>query len=180
MNFNTNSGSPQSSYTKQGEFARPDWQSSGALIENELKLPHKIEFGMWTYWHYGTPYNITTGTDANGDFNDWPSYAPAAGNGVYSTPFGSMTTNAVNGDVPRNLGTMPAIVHTYSNLSRAFNLGTNDKDHPRTITVNARAVNVLNHTNVTAVGTVVSSPSLGQSLAAEAARRVELGVRFAF
>jgi hypothetical protein len=166
----------------QGEFARPDWQSSGALAENDLKFPYKVELSAQIYWHYGTPYNITTGTDANGDgdFNDRPSYAPTAGDGVYGTPFGRMTTNAVNGDVPRNLGTMPVIVHMYSNLSRAFDLGARDKDHPRTVTFNARAVNLLNHTNVTAVGTVVSSPSLGQSLAAEAARRVELGVRFAF
>jgi hypothetical protein len=181
-NFKSNSWSPQSSYSMQGEFARPDWQSSGALAENDLKFPYKVELSTQVYWHYGTPYNITTGTDANGDgnFNDRPSYAPTAGDGVYSTPFGRMTTNAVNGDVPRNLGTMPVIVHMYSNLSRAFDLGVRDKDHPRTVTFNARAVNLLNHTNVTAVGTVVSSPSLGQSLAAEAARRVELGVRFAF
>jgi hypothetical protein len=39
---------------------------------------------------------------------------------------------------------------------------------------------LLNHTNATAVGTVVSSPNIGQPLAAEAARRVELGMRFAF
>jgi hypothetical protein len=181
-NFKSNSWSPQSSYSMQGEFARPDWQSSGALAENDLKFPYKVELSTQVYWHYGTPYNITTGTDANGDgdFNDRPSYAPTAGDGVYGTPFGRMTTNAVNGDVPRNLGTMPVIVHMYSNLSRAFDLGARDKDHPRTVTFNARAVNLLNHTNVTAVGTVVSSPSLGQSLAAEAARRVELGVRFAF
>jgi hypothetical protein len=54
------------------------------------------------------------------------------------------------------------------------------QDYPRTLAFNARAANLLNHTNITAVGTVVSSPSLGQSLAAEAARRVEFGVRFAF
>jgi hypothetical protein len=181
-NFNTNSGSPQSSYSNKGEFARPTWQSSGALMEFDFKLPYKLKYGLWTYWHYGTPYNITTGTDANGDgdFNDRPSYAQTTGNGVYSTPFGLMTTNTVNGDVPRNMGTMPVQVHCYSNLSRAFNLGGTDKDHPRTITFNARAANLINHTNVTSVGTVVSSPSLGEGLSAEAARRIELGVRFAF
>jgi len=181
VNFKSDSGTPQSSYNKQGETARPDWQSSGALAENNLKLPWKVEFWTATYWHYGMPYNLTTGTDANGDgaFNDRPSYAPAAG-GVYSTPFGPMTTNAVNGDVMRNLGTMPTIVHMYSGMNRAFDIGPKDKDHPRTLTFNARAVNLLNHTNVTAVGTVISSPSLGQAIAAEAARRVELGVRFAF
>ena len=180
-NFRTDGDTPQSSYNDKGEQARPDWQSSGALAEATFKLPFKIELGAWTYWHYGMPYNITTGTDANGDgsFNDRPSYASAAGNGVYATPFGLMTTNTVNGDVPRNLGTMPTIVHMYSNLSRTFDLNSN-KDHPRTITINARAANLLNHTNVTAVGTVVSSPSLGQGLAAEAARRAELGVRYSF
>jgi len=182
VKFHTDSGTPQSSYSLKGEFARPDWQSSGALLESEFKLPYKIELGTWTYWHLGTPYSITTGTDANGDgeFNDRPSYASAAGDGVYSTPFGMMTANAVNGNVPRNLGTMPTIVHMYSNLSRTFNLGDKDKDHPRSITVNARAANVANHANVTGVGTVVSSPSLGQGLTAEAARRIELGIRFAF
>ena len=178
----SDSGTPQSSYTKRGEFARPDWQSSGALLEEEFKLPYKIDFSLWTYWHYGMPYNITTGTDANGDgdFNDRPSFAQAPGDGVYSTPYGLMTTNTVNGNVPRNRGTMPLVVHMYSNLSRSFNLSSKKKDHPRTLTLNARAVNLLNHTNVTAVGTVVSSPTLGQGLSAEAARRIELGARFEF
>lgn len=182
VNFKSNSTTPQSSYSSQGEFSRPDWQSSGALIEDTFKLPFKIEGYSSTYWHYGTPYNITTGTDANGDgtFNDRPSYASASADGVYTTPSGMMTANVVNGDVPRNLGTMPTIVHMYAGLSRAFDIGAKDKDHPRTLTFNARATNLLNHTNATAVGTVVSSPSLGQSIAAEAARRIELGVRFAF
>ncbi|HEX3892631.1 MAG TPA: TonB-dependent receptor [Terracidiphilus sp.] len=181
VHFHTDSATPQSSYSKVGEAGRADWQSSGALFENDLKFPYKIELSTEAYWHYGAPYNITTGTDDNGDgmFNDRPSFASGAGDGIYATSFGSMTTNVVNGDVPRDLGTMPTIVHAYSNLSRAFNLGS-AKDHPRTLTLNARAANLFNHTNVTAVGTVVSSPSLGEGLAAEAARRVELGARFAF
>lgn len=179
-NFLTNGGTPQSTYGNQGEFARPDWQSSGALVESDLRFPFKLLLSTQAYWHYGTPYNLTTGIDANGDgtFNDRPSFASVMGNGTYPTPFGLMTVNTVNGDVQRNLGTMPVIIHMYSNLSRAFDFG--DKDHVRTLTFNARAVNLLNHTNVTAVGTVVSSSSLGQPLAAEAARRLELGTRFSF
>ncbi len=75
---------------------------------------------------------------------------------------------------------MPLVVHMYSNLSRSFKLPSRTKEHTRTITLNARAVNLLNHTNVTAVGAVVSSPTLGQGLSAEPARRVELGARFEF
>ena len=182
VNFYGDSGTPQSSYSKKGEFARPDTQSSGALLEEEFKLPFKLDYGLWTYWHYGMPYNITTGTDANGDgdFNDRPSFTETPGVGTYATPYGLMTTNTVNGNVLRNIGTMPMVIHMYSNLSRSFKLNAKSKEHSSTIILNARAVNLLNHTNVTSVGTVVSSPTLGEGLAAEPARRVELGARFEF
>jgi hypothetical protein len=102
---------------------------------------------VWAYWHYGAPYNITTGTDANGDgsFNDRPSYTSAIENGTYATPFGLMTTNAVNGDVSRNIGTMPTVLHIYSNLGRDFKFSSS-KENTRTLTLNARAANLLNHT----------------------------------
>jgi hypothetical protein len=180
-NFRSDGNTPQSSYSDKGESARTNWQSSGALAESEFHLPWKINYGVWAYWHYGMPYNITTGTDANGDgsFNDRPSYTSVIENGTYGTPFGLMTTNTVNGDVPRNIGTMPTVLHMYSNLSRDFKFSSS-KEHMRTLTLNARAANLLNHTNVTAVNTVLSSGAVGQSVAAEAARRVELGARFAF
>jgi len=74
---------------------------------------------------------------------------------------------------------MPAVIHLDTNLSRVWNLNPGDKEHLRTLTFSVRSANLLNHTNVTAVGTVLS-PNLGQPISAEAARRVELGVRFAF
>jgi hypothetical protein len=172
---------PQSAYSNRGEFSRPDAMSNGAYMYDELKLPEKLELATQVFIQYGTPYNITIGTDANGDgnFNDRPSYASAPGAGVYSTRYGLLTANTVNGDVPRNLGTMPAEVYSYMNLSREFTLNSRHIDHARTLTFNARGANVLNHTNVTAVETVLS-PTLGQPLTAEAARRLELGFRFAF
>jgi hypothetical protein len=91
-----------------------------------------------------------------------------------------MTTNTVNGNVPANLGTMPGVTHLDIDLSRDFALNPKDKDHPRTFTFNARSANLLNHTNVTAVNTVLSSSAIGQPVAAETARRIELGVRFTF
>lgn len=90
--------------------------------------------GAWVFGG-GRPYNITTGTDANGDgdFNDRPSLVPASGPGVYSTRFGLLTTNRMNGNVPRKLGTMPDVVHLDTNLSRAFTLKSGNKDHPARI-----------------------------------------------
>jgi hypothetical protein len=187
MHFKSDGGngvaSPQSSYSNQGESARADWLSPhrvGAV--GNLNLPYALELSGQFDAAAGRPYNITTGTDNNGDgdFNDRPAYASALGQGVYSTRFGLLSINTVNGNVPRNLGTMPAIVHLDMNLKRSFVLNPKDKDHPRTLDFNARSANLLNHTDVTAVNTVLSSGTLGQPLSAEAARRVELGVRFNF
>jgi hypothetical protein len=185
MHFNLKSDflSPQSSYSNNGESARINWDSkNGFTLFGNLNLPYKIEattqFDAWG----GLPYNVTTGTDNNGDgnFTDRPSYTSAPGPGVYKTPYGLLTTNTVNGNVPANLGTRPGLVHLDMNLSRVFTLNPGNKEHSRTLTFNARSANLLNHTNVTAVNTVVSSSALGQPVAAETARRFELGVRFAF
>jgi hypothetical protein len=176
-------GNPQSSYSNRGEAARPDWEGDNAVYASgNIHLPYRLELSSILDARNGQPYNITTGTDTNGDgnFNDRPSYAAAPGSGVYDTRFGFLTANTVNGDVPRNLGTMPTTLHLDENLSRVFTLNPKDKDHPRTLTFNVRSTNLINHTNVTTVNTVLSSSTLGQSLTAETARRVELGVRFSF
>jgi hypothetical protein len=181
---NTSSGAanPQSSYSERGESSRLDWETSGlGGVFGNVKLPLKAELSSELFASSGNPYNITTGTDANGDgdFNDRPSYASAPGPGVYSTPFGLLTTNTVNGNVQRNIGTMPGTVHLDTNLSRLFTL-PGSKDHPHTVTFSARSENLLNHTNVTAVNTILSSGAVGQPVAADTARRLELGIRFAF
>jgi hypothetical protein len=186
MNFKSdtlNSRTPQSSYSNVGESARVYWESkNGFTLFGNLNFPYKIQATAQFDAYSGHPYDITTGTDNNGDgnFTDRPSYASAPGSGVYSTRFGLLTTNTVNGDVPANLGTMPGVIHLDMNLSRVFTLNPMDKERPRTLTFNARSANLLNHTNVTAVNTVLSSSALGQAVAAETARRVELGLRFAF
>jgi hypothetical protein len=173
---------PQSSYSEEGESGKVDWNKLNAVsLVGNVNLPYRLAWSTVFDAGEGVPYNVTTGTDNNGDgnFTDRPAYASAAGPGVYSTRFGLLTTNTVNGNVSRNLGTMPALIHLDMNLSRAFALN-GDKDHPRTLTFNARSANVLNHTNATAVNTVLSSSTLGQAISAETARRIELGVRFSF
>jgi hypothetical protein len=175
-------GSPQSSYSNKGETSRPDWDDENAVWASGMfRLPWKVDLSATFDARSGQPYNITTGTDANGDgvFNDRPSYASAPGPGIYQTPFGLLTTNTINGTIPRNLGTMRALVHFDTNLSRTFTL-TKDKDHARTLSLNARSANLLNHTNITGVDTVLSSSSIGAPIAAEDARRIELGARFSF
>jgi hypothetical protein len=174
---------PQSSYSNKGEWGRLDYERKNSFaLFGTLNLPYKVQTAVQFDVGDGRAYDITTGTDNNGDgnFTDRPSYASAPGSGVYNTRFGLLTTNTVNGNVPANLGTMPGVIHVDMNLSRAFTLNPKDKNHPRTLTFNARSANLLNHTNVTGVNTVVSSSALGQAVAAETARRIEFGVRFEF
>lgn len=93
---------------------------------------------------------------------------------VYCTRFGRLTTNAVNGDVPRDLGPVPITVRFDANLQSGFQTELANAEQPHYLTSNVRSANLLNHTNVTALGTIISSPNSTLSLAAETARRVEL------
>jgi Carboxypeptidase regulatory-like domain len=176
---------PQSSYSERGETARASWESTHRLFAiGQLNLPAKLSLTSQFDASSGDPYNVITGMDNNGDgvFNDRPSLTAQPGTGTYQTPFGLLNTTGLNGSLGRNVGTMPALIHLDSNLSRTFELHSHGlaADRHQSITLNARSANLLNHTNVTTVGNVVGSPTFTQPLAAEAARRVEFGIRYTF
>ena len=176
---------PQSSYSDRGETARASWESTHRLFAiGQLSLPAKLSLTSQFDASSGDPYNVVTGIDNNGDgvFNDRPSLTAQPGTGTYQTPFGLLNTTGINGSLGRNVGTMPALIHLDSNLSRTFELHSHglSTDRHQSVTLNARSANLLNHTNVTTVGSVVGSPTFTQPLAAEAARRVEFGIRYTF
>ncbi len=75
---------------------------------------------------------------------------------------------------------MPGVINLDPTIRRTFTLNPKDKDHPKTLSFSARGANILNHTNVTTVNTIVSSGTVGQPIAAGPARRLELGARFEF
>jgi Carboxypeptidase regulatory-like domain/TonB dependent receptor len=176
---------PQSSYSDRGETARASWESTHRLFAiGQLSLPAKLSLTSQFDASSGDPYDVVTGMDNNGDgvFNDRPSLTTQQGTGTYQTPFGLLNTTGINGTLGRNAGTMPALIHLDSNLSRTFELHSHglSADRHQSITLNARSANLLNHTYVTSVGNVVGSPTFIQPLAAEAARRVEFGIRYTF
>jgi hypothetical protein len=176
---------PQSSYSERGETARASWESTQRLFAiGQLNLPAKLSLTSQFDASSGDPYNVINGVDNNGDgvFNDRPSLTEQPGTGTYPTPFGLLNTTALNGSLGRNVGTMPALIHLDSNLSRTFEFHSHGlaADRHQSVTLNARSANLLNHTNVTTVGNVVGSPTFTQPLAAEAARRVEFGIRYTF
>jgi hypothetical protein len=185
---------PQTTGVNAGEYARRDNNPLWNVFGNAtLTLPKKIQLSANFNAQGLAPYNITTGFDNNGDgnFNDRPQYAPAgtpscatvpAGTTCgYPTPWGLLVNSGGIGSLPRNKGTMPWTVYLDTNLQRAFKLTRNPKaEHQQVLTANIRSSNVLNHTNVTSVGSVLGSPLFGVPYAADNGRRIEAGLRYAF
>jgi hypothetical protein len=179
-----NFASPQSSTSNVGELARRTGQPVWNVFGNcSIKLPQKLELSSNFNGHGGSHYNVTTGFDNNGDgnFNDRPQYAPPGSTGGIATPWGQLVASGGIGVFQRNAGVMPWTFYLDSNLQRAFKLTHNPKaDHPQTLTVNVRSANLLNHTNVTAVGGVLGSPFFRTPYAADNGRRIEGGLRYSF
>ena len=194
---NTDDGTffqPQSAYSNAGEGSRRTgnalWQMFGNVT---VALPYKLSLAGNGYAAGGQPFNILTGADNNGDgdFNDRPQFAPAGsvanGTTIFKTPLGLLTNAGaiVNGipvaPIRRNLGALPWNFHLDANLQRAFILTHDAKAaHQQTVTFNIRSANFLNHTNVTAEGNVIGSPQFLVPVAADTARRVEVGARYSF
>ncbi|HEV2577655.1 MAG TPA: carboxypeptidase regulatory-like domain-containing protein [Acidobacteriaceae bacterium] len=185
---------PQTTGVNAGEYARRDNQGLWQVFGNAtLNLPGKIVLSSNSNGQGLAVYNVTTGFDNNGDgdFNDRPQYAragtplcsvnPNAAPCGYSTPWGELVTSGGISSLPRNKGYMPWTFYLDSNVQRAFKLTRDAKaEHPQTLTVNVRSSNILNHMNVTSVGTVLGSPFFGRPYAADNGRRVEAGLRYSF
>jgi hypothetical protein len=159
----------------------------------QLTLPYLLKLATSFNATGGQPFNITTGTDNNGDgdFNDRPRYAPVgtalcavaptAVPCAYATPYGLLMNTGFGPTISRDKGVMPWTYHLDMNLQRAFTL-THDATaaHVQTLTVNVRSSNVLNHLNVTQEGSVLGSALFNRPDQADNGRRIEFGARYTF
>lgn len=179
-----NSGTfPQSAFSGRGEMARPGWEAKHRVFATQqLTLPGQVSLSSHLETASGLPYNITTGFDNNGDgiINDRPSIASPSDPSGIPTIFGRLTPVTVAGNVARNVGTMPWTVHLDMGLSRHFALHSKAPENSKAITISGRVSNLINHTNVTAVNTILGSPAFGQALTADVGRRIEIGGRYSF
>ena len=173
--FPTNQYDPSVDY---GREASPRVQFfSGATV----KLPYGFSVNLYGSIQTGSPFNITTGTDLNGDtiYNDRPAFAtnPTANSLIYKTRFGNFDANPQPGEatIPFNYGSSPSFYFLVAHLERAFMIGPRPAapaakgpapkpDRPYSLMFAVEAYNVLNHVNPgTPVG-VLSSPLFGQSI----------------
>lgn len=145
-------------------------------------------FGLSTMFRFdsGSPYDVTSGHDANGDavFNDRPEGVERnAGRG------------AARFDLDLRLswgrGFGPKRTPTGGPQARIVRLGGDGDGPPDArggegadrryqLSVHAQAFNATNHTNPRAYVGVVTSPAFGRPQQADPGRRIELGASFAF
>jgi hypothetical protein len=149
-----------------------------------------IEFTPLVVWRAGTPFNITTGQDNNGDslFTDRPAFATDLNlPSVVKTLFGNFDLNPIPGQqiIPRNYGMGPEffIVNLRASKRFAFNERTS-------MILSAQGQNLFNRTNPGIPIGNLSSSSFGASHSAAGDwgfgsnnagnRRFDLSVFFAF
>ena len=174
---------PQNSNSDQGEIARPSFQATHHLIAFvNYSLPKATSLSFQFDSASGLPYNVTTGFDNNGDgiFNDRPVFTNNPTATLYPTRFGTLSPDAAGPSIGRNAGTLPWNLHLDANLSHNFALPHKSGKESQTLAINVRSTNLLNHTNVTAVGGVLGSPLFAQPYLADPGRRVEAGLRWSF
>ena len=119
---------PANSYDLSTEFGRSVLdQRHQFYFEAFVELPWGIQLSPNVYAASAAPFNITTGSDNNGDtlFTDRPAFALAGDPGAIVTPFGIFNPNPQPGDtiIPRNYGHGPREVSVNLNLSKTFSFG---------------------------------------------------------
>jgi hypothetical protein len=185
---------PASQYDLATEYSRAGFDiRHNSNLTGSIVGPWGIRFSPLIQTESGRPYNITTGTDLNGDglYTDRPAFALSPSlSGVVATPYGYLDTIPRPGEkiIPRNLGVGPFLIVNNLRVSRSFTLkeAKSGKGDPLQITISAIARNTLNHPNFAPQNGNLSSRFFGQSTAvinatnATANRRIDLQLKLSF
>ena len=180
-NATTFASNPYHLTADYGRVAQPSQQ---LFAGGTVKLPLKVNVDVFANTQSGVPFNITTGTDLNGDtiFNDRPAFAtaPTANSVLYKTRFGTFDANPQPGEavIPINYGDSPSFAFLQLSVRRRFAVGPRAVAHaapgdkpapahparPWQLGFGFEAANILNHTNPGLPVGVLSSAYFGQSI----------------
>jgi len=148
---------PGNNYDLQSEWGRSDYDRRHRLnVVFLYSLPAGFRAASVLNVWSGLPYNITTGTDPDGDnvFNDRPP-------GLW-----------------RNAGRGAGYTDVDLRLARRWRLA--HREHPPSIEFAADAFNIFNHVNFENYIGVMTSPLFGQADVANPARQLQLTLRYLF
>jgi hypothetical protein len=198
-NSNTDSAGsfPANSYNLVSEYGRAGFDVRHRLqLNGSIATRFGLRFSPFVTLATGRPYNITTGTDINGDslYNDRPAFATDLTRAsVVHTALGSFDVLPMAGQtiIPRNYGQGPGLVTVNLRVAKTIIFGESDSKvkkssgDPKQLTFSVNARNLINHPNLAAPDGNLSSTLFGQSTAvsggnAGGIRRLDLQVRFDF
>jgi hypothetical protein len=120
---------PSNQYDLAAEYARAQFDIRHRFVlGSSFTTKYAIRFSPFIMANSGAPFNITTGTDLNGDsiYTDRPAFASDPTKpGVVSTKWGLLDPNPTPGEkiIPRNYGTGPAYFSVNMRVSRTWGFG---------------------------------------------------------
>ena len=120
---------PANQFDLRSEYGRAGFDvRHRVFIGGSISAPYGCMLSPFIVASSGPPYNITTGSDLNGDslFNDRPAWATDLSRpSVVLTPYGAFDTAPLYGQkiIPRNLGRAPGMFVVNMRLSKAFTFG---------------------------------------------------------
>jgi hypothetical protein len=172
------------SYNLAQDYGRAAQPTQLLFVSASVQLPFGFNSNLYVSTQGGAPFNITTGTDLNGDaiYNDRPAFAthPTSSSILYNTKYGNFDANPQPGEkiIPVNYGNSPNFVFMEMSLDRSFKFGPRPPapapangaaaspapDPPYSLKLSVEADNLLNHLNPGPPIGVLSSPLFGQSV----------------
>ena len=172
------------SYDLAQDYGRAAQPTQQLFADVNLQMPLGLAGTLFASTSGGVPFNITTGTDLNGDtiYNDRPAFAtnPTANSILYTTRYGTFDANPQPGEktIPINYGNSPNYFIVEAQLERAFKIGPRPAtapapgakgpapkpDRPYSLTFSVDVYNLLNHDNPGVPVGVLSSPYFGRSI----------------
>jgi hypothetical protein len=171
---------PTNQYKPSVDFARPSTPRTQFYTGGTLQLPFGFTDDAYIALQSGAPFNITTGTDLNGDtiYNDRPSFATAASpaGSVYPTRYGNFNARPQPGEkiIPYNYAAAPGLIFLEMELARNFSFGPRPAavaknseplpDPPFHLSFVVAANNLINHVNPGPPVGVLGSPLFGHSI----------------
>ncbi len=150
---------PENQLDPDAEWSRADWDTRQRFgIFGEINSEHLLNLGFGVFAHSGSPYTVTTGTDAFGD-------------NLYNTRPDGVSRNSEQG---------PDYADLDLRWGYDFKLQPKEIDKSPTLGVSASAFNVLNEVNGSYIDTVQGSQDFNQVIASYPSRRIQVAMRFTF
>ena len=119
---------PANQYDTSSEYGRSSIDVRNRFVlGGSLVAPYGLRFSPFVIASSGSPFNITTGQDLNGDlqYTDRPAFATAATLHPIATAFGVFDTNPAAGIaiIPRNYGNGPGQFTVNLRVGRTWGFG---------------------------------------------------------